>query len=691
MTKKEEQLAEELDLFLTAALQERPFPPTDNVQPEAQLASTLLEVAAQQTPDPAFFTQLEAQLIASASPPKTQKPPAGSPSAWQQVIYTLKEGLTMKRMTFALGTAAILLVVGYFVWSAWPGAAGPAPETIAEAEVTAVAPTDTAPTQTAAPETPQAIAEVPPEPTETAVFGPTVDPAQATPLPGLGSASGVSMGMGGGDAATGEAATGDAQPVDIDGMPIDKIPAPWDPLSGTTYILETAFPTEPRVQPVYSQPGQNLLTLEDAQRYAALFGMSGPIYTDVMPPDMPADYVMTPVYFVFDGPRTLSIRTDGLYYFDQSAAPDFFVESGSYEQSAPIAEAFLKERGLLDFPYEMQPTPGGSDVEFRRLIDGRPVIMAEFFVSVSKEGQVLSVSYQPLNQLTNMGVYPLRSAEEAWQQVMDQGIDYQSASFITYPGPDWTPPAEEPYVDPNADLYKSWQREYQEGDPITIYPYVSVHEAVDGQATPRIQADQYLLLGSDEDLRAIATYAYQQIRITGVVRQTDTQLAVELESWEPVDPEVYQFLPGLPGTIRVAEGEVRFEADSGETSVLEQPPADIADGERVYLYGWRTSGLDGKPHFSWQNLERIVDVPVEGPIVDEPVGEPDVFEPYRIHEATIDSVDLVYIFTPTFDEDYQLSQFIVQPAWRFSGTTDAQEIIHIFVQAVPPEYVQTAP
>ncbi|MCA9875704.1 MAG: hypothetical protein KC441_18665 [Anaerolineales bacterium] len=690
MTKNEEQLAQELDAFLTAALQERPLPSTDDIQAEARLAGRLLEMAAQQAPDPAFFTELEAQLGGSASKTNPQKTAVRPPSAWRRFISTLEEAFTMKQMTVALGVAAIFLVIGYFAWSGWQGGAVPGPEAIAEASATAVVPTapaeEAAPAETVSTEaapaqtTPAAIAQVLPEPTETAVSQSTVDPAQATPLPGLGSASGISSGMGGGGGAVDT-----SQPVE--GMPIDKIPAPWAPLSGTTYIMNAAFPTEPRVQPVYSQPGQDLLTLEDAQRYAERFGMSGPVYTDVTPPDMPADYSPPPVYFVFDGPRTLSIRTDGLYYFDQSAAPQFYAESGSYEQSAPIAEAFLKDRGLLDFPYEMRPTPGGSDVEFHRLIDGRPVILAEYFVSVTNEGNILSVSYQPLNQLSNIGVYPLRSAEEAWQQLLDEGVDYQTVSFITYPGPDWTPPEQAPYVDPYADLYKSWQREYKEGETITIYPYLTAHVAIDGQATPRIQADQYLVLGSDADLRAMAEYAYQQVRVTGIVRQTDTQLALELQSWEPVDPDVFQFLPGLPGTIRLVDGEVQFNSDGGESFVLDHPPADIADGERVYLYGWRTVGPEGQPTFSWQNMDRIVDILPE---TEAPLPEPDVIEPYRIKEATIDNIDLVYIFTPTFDENFQLTEFIVQPAWRFSGVTDGKEIINIFVQAVAPEYVQTS-
>ncbi|MBK8985708.1 MAG: hypothetical protein IPM39_06445 [Chloroflexi bacterium] len=687
MMKNEERLAQELDDFLTAQLEGRPFTPAADVQEEARLAGALLELAANQSLEPAFFTNLEARLNAAASPTRLDKPTVRPPSVWQQVIETIKEGFTMKRMTLAIGALATLLIIGYFAWSAWQSSVVPGLGAIADTGATAVAPTEAVievyPTDESLvndllfrPAT-EVVRITPPA---TAVSQPTADPASALPLPGLGSASGISMGMGGGGDAS---LTGD---LSGEAMPVDIIPAPWNPLSGTTYIMNAGFPTEPVAQPVYSQPGQNMLTQADARRYADLFGLAGPIFTDVPWPDMPADYVMSPVYFVFDGPRTLAVRTDGLYYFDQSAAPDYFAQAGSYEQSAPIAEAFLLERGLLDFPYEMRPTAGGSDVEFRRLVDGRPVMLAEFFVSVNDEGQVISVSYQPLTQLSNIGLYPLRTAEDAWRQVLADGIDYQSATFITYPGPNWTPPVPEPYVDPYADLYKSWQRQYNDGDAITIYPYPTVHVAVDGQAPPRIQVDQYLLLGSDADLRAIAEYAYQQIRVSGTVRQSATQKAIELAAWEPVDQDAFQYLPGLPGTIqRVGDG-VQFNADGGEVFVLEQPPTDIADGERVYLYGWRTTMADGQTGFSWQNMDRIIEYE---PVIEEPMVEPLPFEPYRINEATIDSIDLVYIFTPIFAEDFQLSQFVVQPAWRFRGFTDANEVIEIFVQAVPPQFVQS--
>lgn len=681
--KSEEKLAQELDAFVTAQLQERPLSTPEDVHDEAVLAVNLLNLAAATKPDPDFLTHLEARLARAANP-MPGRPAAQQLSAWQQLIIKLKETFTMKKTMLAVGALAALLVVGYFAFSAWQNNAGPINGTIAEVRPTETGETAVVQDPTPVVSTPEVVAVVPTDepvkPDAPSTPQPTLDPASATPLPGLSNASGISMGMGGGGDGLG---SGDG----LGMLPIDEMPM-WDPLGETAFDLVATLPEEPTAVTVFAQPGEGVLTAADAPRLAALFGMDGPVYTDTTPPDFPPDVVLSSVYFIFDGPRTLSVRSDGFYYFDQSAAPDYYAEQAPYALAAPIAETFLLERGLLDFPYEMRSSFGGGDVEFRRFVDGRVVNLAEYYVSVTSEGKVMAVSGQPLTQLTPLGGYPLRSAAEAWQQLLADGVDYETISFIAYPGPDWTPPEQEPYVDPYADLYKSWQRTHHEGDSITIYPYLSIHVSVDGQSPPRIMADQYLLAGADADLWAMAPYAYQQVRITGVVRQRETVKTIELADWEPVDQETFQYLPGLPGTIRLDGAEVRFVSDGGETFVLDPAPVDISDGERVYLYGWRTANADVQRSISWQSLDRIIEFePLNEEII---ISEPIPFEPYRVNRATIEQVDLVYLFSPIFDDTYRVVQFVIQPAWRFSGSTDANEIIEIFVQAVQPEYVQSA-
>ena len=96
----------------------------------------------------------------------------------------------------------------------------------------------------------------------------------------------------------------------------------------------------------------------------------------------------------------------------QSATQGFSDDLMDFEQAAPLAEAFLRERGLLDFEYQIMPPQfNGNEVNFQRVIDGRSLNIAEYTVTVTEAGQILSVYYNPLTQLQTLGQYPLRSAE----------------------------------------------------------------------------------------------------------------------------------------------------------------------------------------------------------------------------------------------------------------------------------------
>jgi hypothetical protein len=54
-------------------------------------------------------------------------------------------------------------------------------------------------------------------------------------------------------------------------------------------------------------------------------------------------------------------------------------------------------------------------------------------LSVNDRGEVWSFSYSPLGQLAALGDYPLRSAESAWQHLIENGVDFQTVFFNTYP------------------------------------------------------------------------------------------------------------------------------------------------------------------------------------------------------------------------------------------------------------------
>lgn len=694
MNKNEEQLALELDAFLTAHLQQRPLPPVDEQsQDEAKLALDLFALAQTMEPAPVFLSDLEAQLAAAASrqPQKINPPKRPEPSFWQNFINNLKEPFTMKRTIYALGGLAAVIIIGVVAWTNFGGRTSE-PDMIASSNTPI---SETVPGTTTQPET--AVTAAP-----TTDFGQPAATPDLSSLPRLPQMGTGNRGMGGGGmGGGGEASVPAVEEAIVEGdMPIEPgIGLPWNPLADANFSVNAPFPTEPGFAAVYQQPASNSFTMEEIQRLAQLFGVTGPIYQEIIPEPvyeqseleaMPEIRPWTPpnFYYIFDGQRQVSFYENFVYYFNMGASQAENLEMMPYAQAAPIVEAFLRERGLLNFPY-ITASFWGNDVEIRRVVNGYVSTSAEFYVSVTSTGEIMSITYQPFDKLQPLGDYPLRSAADAWQYVMDNGFDYMTSYWITYPGPDFAGYGaymEEPVTTPWEEIYRYWPRTLNDGDAMTLISYPIVYVAVNGDAPPRIMVEQYLLSGATADLEALAKYAGQPVRIEGIVRGQMPNMSIELTAWRPEPDHMWQF---MPGTIRYDGTQVLFDADEGETFVVPNPPADLADGERVNLSGWSLEETGGPfRSFNWSSIDRIVnweELPTEitNPTPVEPVEE------YKLTDITITEITLVYQFSPTFGEDGNLSMFLMQPAWRFKGTTNTNEIIEIMVQAVAPEFVES--
>jgi hypothetical protein len=630
MKKTEEQLAQELDAFLSARLHNRPATPPAEVARECDLADRLLQTAARCEADPLFLSSLEAQLVTTASSTKASAKEPERPSFWQQLINTLQEGLTMKRMTFALGAVMALLMIGYVAWFAWPG--GGEPPLIAE------------------------------------------QPA-LRPLPALSSASGMGGGMGGdGTGTTREMATEDAHILPMPDMW-------WNPLGEAEYQLATTFPTTPAGMPVYEQAGGYLFSRADADRLAAVFGFSGSGYQEKYQVEDPS-WTPPTVYHYFEGTRQMSVSDAHFFYYDRALTYEGDVVVLPAGQAVAIAEAYLRDRGLLDFAYEAVVTYG-NEVEIRRVLGGHTVLFPEFQVSVHSSGQVQSVSHTPLSRLAAVGEYPLRSVEEAWQTILSEGIDYRRSFFSLYPGPGYVMPEMPVDRGDGATLYRYWERTYGDGDTVTLYTHAMVFVPLAEGAAPRIQVERYLLEGPAAELWAIAEQAGKQLYISGIYRERAGEVALELQEWQVVDNVDYTF---REGTVRREGGRALLMSDTGERLLLVDAPADLPDGARIYAHGWFAGGEEGSSQiFNWSGMGLLV---TEEDLGHNRMPMPGSFEPERIRLVTIHEISMLYSVAPIFDSFTEPPRYVVQPVWRFKGETNTREIIEIYVQAVTDEFIQ---
>lgn len=657
MKKTDEQLANELDLFLTARLNGQPLPTvSEELISDIAFVDDLLKITAQVEPKEVFLSDLKAHLAVEASEQqqkaqntisRPEQRPKQSPDNrpfWENIILLMKDKFTMKRTVFALGAIVALFVFAFMAWTAFQGSR---------------------------PGEPGIIVESTPEPTVVETAEP-VEVAALPTLPSLSNASGLGGGFGGGGGGDGTAAAGGPEL----GMRI------FNPLSGTQFILNTTLPIEPTNAVVYQQPAGPLFSVEDVPGLAAMFGLNGPIYTETYYIEEGSDWTPTPVYQVFDGSRSLAVGDNYLYYYDEAGT----VYTGSsyvpmpYEQAVPIAEAFLQQTGLIDFEYRLV-SQNGFDIAAHPIIDGREAIYPVFQLAVNDQGQIWSFSYNPINQLTALGNYPLRSAESAWQYMLDNGVDFQSVFFNTYPTEVVAP---EP-VD-FEDGFQYWTRSYEPGEEVTLYAYPGVFTAVNGDAPPRILLNMFTLNGPADQLEAIAPYVGKQILVHGIAGEKfGYRQNLELVSWEPIERE-YTF---REGTVQISDGQKVLVTNEDETIIIQSAPADLNEGQRIYISGWIDEGQRGQADsFNWQDMGVIVDQPeiFEGEPEPLPVDS-GFMNPFGIQEVTIDEVNLQYAVLSVWDEMTQTSAFFMQPVWQFKGLTDSGDIIEIYVQAVATDYV----
>lgn len=686
MKEKDPILADELSRRISAEMQGKGRPPvSEAIEQEAELAAKLINLAQDTHPDPDFVAALGSQLARRAAQKnklqRNQVPPE-RPSFWQQLTQMLKEGTTMNRNKYLLGAlgALVLIVVAAYIVMNRDNIGGNEPG-VSVAEDSS----DNSENETEAVE----VADLPPLP---ALEG----SGQALGLGGGGGGANVRPQSGGGGIATEDAA------FDVDGSFIYT-----DPFSGTTFTLNATLPTEPLLSTVLQNKPDDAVTAEQARELATRFGFTGQLYREQYPVFEeefagPA-YEPPVVYHIFDGPRSLIIDAWGVYYNDASIVNDY-ENPLPFEQAAPIAEAYVQERGLIDFEYEIQQI-WGADVNFVRIIDGQPVNQPELTVGVSHDGRIFFVSYQVLRNAERLGRYPLITAQAAWERlqsgVFENGILYNYSIGLETTVAE---PAIEP--DPNAGLYQFWAREYKPGEEIHLYDWPIVFLPVDSDAAPRIQVRNYVVQADSATLNALAERVGQQTYIWGQVGPEGN--TVELTGWEAIE-QISEPISG-PGVISREGDLVLYTSnDTGSTYILPNAPADLADGLEVYLFAWAARDLgQAYPVIDWENMDKVVniepeilpgeDLPTEEPITDEPLpidGDGRGFEPFTYESFTVNAVSLAYYYTYSWPTDeageirYEgQPTIIVQPTWKFSGQTDTGEYIDFFVQATEAEHVE---
>lgn len=653
-------------------------------------ARQVVSLAQETEPDPDFVLHLENRLRWAARQNAVAGRREVSPPHrlfWEQLKETFS-----RRSTFA--AAGAIAVMAAFVLILWPILNPPDDNgsdtrvaniptftpAVAEAVMETESVEDTGDAAadmtaqesiTVAPDVPLPIT-ITPSPEIIAVITPTptLDPSTLAKLPPL--SGGSVFGLGGGGGAGGPGLGGGADE--------SMMPTVAERLTGAQFNLNTTLPSTPTQSTVY-QYQQTEPSLEQVREIGARFGFTGEVYTDAW-----YENALQNPEFGWPGPRTYTMFEGAFFfnatgnsfsYFDNSViTPGVALQQMSYEQALPIAEAWGRERGFLDFPYETVKSPFGEEVGFYRIINGVRANIAEFSVSLMENGRVLSAYYLPFAAYNPVADYPILSAEAAWELAQSEP-DYQAVFVNLYPDPATLPPM--PTPDPR---YRSWYRTYQDGDPITVQIYPQVYLPVTEGEPVVVRGNEYFLTGDQALLDQIAAATDQNVRVTGtIVGNTIYGQQILVSAFELVPPvQEWQLKEGF--IRRTEDGLVLLDTTQGETLLIPNAPDDLSEGEHVSVSGPLIEPGDPYPIFDWTNMDRLVEfefIPEEEFIFPTPIP---------ITQINIDMVELIYYYTPVPDPEYDgPGQDWYQPAWRFTGQTNSGELIEIIVQAVLPDLV----
>jgi hypothetical protein len=507
-------------------------------------------------------------------------------------------------------------------------------------------------------------------------------PGMDTAAGGFGGGGGGGIGMGGG---------GDADVANAESLSMIRDWEPVNVFSGTQFIANVTFPSELGPSLVLEQQPWTM-DVATARMIADQWGFTGPLFLIPQPPAPAGEPAITypTTYFVFDGKRTLQLDSQYIYYYDgnlnyEQASPI------AYEQAKAIAEGYLQARGLLNFSYEVRQGYVPSEVYFHRLVDGRPVNQPEIWVSMIGD-QIGTIGYSVLRAPAELGNYPLMSAEQAWQQLIENATVAGNVLYEMMPAEGFAPETfvEEPAID--QPMY--WPRVYQAGQEAHLYTWPTIYVSAEGNAAPRIETYPLALQASDETLQAIAASGSRMFHIWGTVAADGKTL--EVAGFEALDENV-NYSVFVEGTIgREGDQVVVTAFETGESYILPNAPADVPDGLEVSVFGYasRDTGLT-HPVLEWDNIsERIIYE--EQPVIDEPVTTMpvDIWEPYLYQNVTVDKIELAYYYTYVQDQEaiergeYAPATIMLQPVWKFSGTAENGDQLTFYIQAVAARHIQ---
>ncbi len=345
--------------------------------------------------------------------------------------------------------------------------------------------------------------------------------------------------------------------------------------NGTKLYLNAPLPDAPSEANIYTARPDQPATIESARALASRFGIEGQVY--VTPGELPD----TTNFMVTAGGPRIYVRSDNYFSYHKNYG-DTFIGSKTLtdEQAAAAIDAFLKSHGF-DFEYQIEHAPQiYGEYYVVPQLDGLPLrydylMPARLDILLDDSGQVLSV-YGALLNTDKVGAYGIRTAEEAFQQILNNaqvGVEQgmRSAGMLDE---------------------KVWFRQYPDNQAVILYDQVSVLAAAESGQSPLITVNDQVVTGNTAGLEALQEGVF--VEASGQFVTENSIRTFRVDKWKYTSAQAIT----LTGTFQKDGDQVYFDiTDTSDPNavlparyLIPNPPDDLpfntnASTEQVMLSG----------------------------------------------------------------------------------------------------------
>ncbi len=338
---------------------------------------------------------------------------------------------------------------------------------------------------------------------------------------------------------------------------------------GTTLYLSQPLPQSPAEANIYWLKLDQHATVESARALAQRLGIAGEVYQSAG--ELPG----TTDFFITDGKQSLSVRSDRYftYYADLQESP--FAASNPPDASATI-DQFLKAHGF-DFEYKLEYSDIMHGYHVEPLTPDGLVIPEDYLLfTLDETGQVASITanlldYEPI------GMYGIRSAEQAWQQLLDPNGSAGLVEWAASPG----------------RVQHVWRRIYPLDQTVTLYGRVTSRPSIEPGKPPFVQIDLHSATGNTNGMDGFSQNSY--FEATGQFIMENGIEEFNVTTWKVSDLLTED---GLVGTLRKEGEQVILETADGNYTLTDMPVDLPMPFENAFVIGTKLGNT-----FDWKIMD----------------------------------------------------------------------------------------